>query len=60
MKFASYRGGRIELKRKIQEKELMDMDISVVIAREREDRGRGVEEGEGGINADGWRLDLRW
>lgn len=36
----------------------MDMDISVVIARGREEEKSGVE-GEGGRNADGWRLDLR-
>ena len=46
-------GGETEKKRK----KLMDMDNSVVIASG-EGRWKEVEEGKGGINGDGRRLDL--
>ena len=41
-----------------REKNLMDMDNSVVIARGRQDRGE--VEGIWGINDDGQRLNLGW
>lgn len=45
-------------KKENKEKGLMDTDNSAVIAG-----GEGLgemKEGEGGINGDGWRLDLGW